>query len=233
MVIAGIVAGGKGTRMKNADKPKQFLEIGGEAILIRTVRAFYSCSEIDRIYIGINPDWHEYTDTLIEKAGFDCSRVRIIDGGSDRNSTVMKILSAATEENGCGEGDILVTHDGVRPFVTEKIIFDNIECAKKYSVCGTYIPSADTIVKSADSVTVSENLVRSELFRAQTPQSFDIGRLKECCEKLGQQTVTELTDTCGIFTACGIPIHIVEGDEINFKITTDYDLKIARLITEK
>ena len=62
MIFAGIVAGGSGTRIKNADKPKQFIEIGGVPVLVRTVRAFEEIGEIERIYIGINPAWYDYAD---------------------------------------------------------------------------------------------------------------------------------------------------------------------------
>lgn len=227
MIFAGIVAGGKGTRMTNADKPKQFLEIGGEPILIRTVKAFLSVDEIDTVYIGINAEWSDYTRELIDKHIEDQSRIKLVNGGKDRNSTVLNILKALTDEHGTNKGDILLTHDAVRPFVSEAVIRRNIDCAKENSACGTYIPSDDTIIRSADNKTVSQNLVRSELYRAQTPQTFEISALCECIERLGEEKLSLLTDTCGIFTECGIPIHIVEGEPVNFKITTPYDLKIA------
>lgn len=232
MIFAGIVAGGTGSRMKSANMPKQFLEIGGEPILVRTVKAFEKISEIDRIYIGINPGWHVYADELAQRYGLS-SRVKIIDGGADRNGTVLNILSAVTEKYGCDPGDILITHDAVRPFVSEKIIRDNISAAAEHHACGTYIPSVDTVVKSSGGKTVEENLVRSELFRAQTPQTFEISKLCECIETLGKERIAGLSDTCGIFTACGIPIYMVQGEDANFKITTDLDMKIAEGIIGK
>ena len=233
MIFAGIVAGGSGTRMKNAPMPKQFLKVGGQPILVRTIKAFYDISEIECIYIGINADWYDYTAELLKSCGFDSERVFLIKGGADRNGTVMNILSAVKGRYGVNKGDVLVTHDGVRPFVSGKMIRDNISCAQKKYACGTYIPSEDTIIiKSADGVTVSQNLVRSELYRAQTPQSFEISKLCECIERLGEDKLGELTDTCGIFTACGLPIYIVEGEPTNFKITTEYDLKVARLLCQ-
>ena len=230
MIFAGIVAGGSGTRIKNADKPKQFIEIGGVPILIRTVRAFEEIGEIERIYIGINPTWYDYADKLLEEFDVSTKRVRLVTGGQDRNGTVLNILREITGIFGTNKGDILVTHDAVRPFISERIIRDNIECAQKNIACGTYIPSDDTIIRTTDSLTVSENLKRSELMRAQTPQTFEISALCECIDKLGQEKLSQLTDTCGIMTECGYPIHIVQGEPMNFKITTDHDLMIAGLM---
>lgn len=229
MIFAGIVAGGTGSRMKSANMPKQFLEIGGEPILVRTVKAFERIPEIDSIYVGINPDWHGYADELAQRYGLS-RKVKIIDGGADRNGTVLKILGAVTEEYGCNSGDILITHDAVRPFVSEKIIRDNIFAAAEHHACGTYIPSVDTVIKSSKGKIVEENLVRSELFRAQTPQTFEVSKLCECIEALGKTEVSKLSDTCGIFTACKIPIYMVQGEDVNFKITTDFDLDMARCI---
>lgn len=233
MIFAGIVAGGSGMRMKNADKPKQFLELGGVPILIRTVMAFEKVHDIDRIYIGINPQWHEYAQGLLEKYGMNNNRIVLLDGGADRNGTIFKILDAITAEYEISGNDVLLTHDAVRPFVSEKIIRDNISAAKEFSVCGTYIPSVDTVIRSTDGCNVKENLIRSELFRAQTPQSFCIKKLCECIEKLGEEKIASLTDACGIFTECGIPIRMVEGDDLNFKITTDPDLFLAKAVVKQ
>ncbi len=230
MIFAGIVAGGSGTRIKNADKPKQFIEIGGVPILIRTIRAFEDIGEIERIYIGINPDWYDYADKLLEEFDVSTKRVRLVTGGKDRNGTVLNILREITGIFGVNKGDILVTHDAVRPFVSEKVIRENIECAMKNNACGTYIPSDDTIIRTDNGRTVTENLKRSELMRAQTPQTFEISSLCACIEKLGQERLAQLTDTCGIMTECGYPIHIVQGEPMNFKITTDHDLMIAGLM---
>lgn len=228
MIFAGIVAGGKGTRMSDADKPKQFLDLGGEPILIRTVKAFLEMSEIELVYIGINHEWYVYTAELLCEHIDDTSRVKLINGGKDRSGTVMNIVSALTGEFGINKGDILLTHDAVRPFVSRTVIEKNIECAREHSACGTYIPSEDTIIRSQDNTTVSHNLVRSELYRAQTPQTFEVSALCSCIDKLGEEKASALTDTCGIFTECGMPIYIVQGEPQNFKITTQYDLKTAR-----
>ena len=81
-----------------------------------------------------------------------------------------------------------------------------------------------------DGLSVTENLPRRELMRAQTPQTFEISTLCDCIDKLGNDKLDLLTDTCGILTECGYQINIVKGEPMNFKITTDHDLMIAGLM---
>ena len=233
MIFAGIVAGGSGTRMKNVGVPKQFIRILGKPMIIYTVQKFAEQRHINDIYIGIKTDWHEFMDQLLEEYQIDRQRVHVIDGGSDRNETVMNIVSAIKAKHRVKKGDIILTHDAVRPFVTEKIIEDNIIGALKYSACGTYVKCIDTIIRSNDAETVDSTLDRSTLYRAQTPQSFDITLLDKYYNQLDDEQKSKLTDTCSIFTSVGEKIHIVEGDVINIKITTENDLIIANLLATR
>lgn len=231
MIFAGIVAGGCGSRVKSAVIPKQFIEIGGVPIIVRTVMAFLAVDSIDVVYVGIKPDWHEYTDELFERFGIDKKRVKVIDGGADRNETVINIANAIVADHRENEEDIILTHDAVRPFVTEKIIKDNIEAMAKHSACGTYMPAVDTIIKS-DGEKVKETLNRSELYQAQTPQTFRLGDLRRNYYSLSEEQNKKLTDTCSVFTACNEDIYLVVGDALNFKITTDSDLRMANALAE-
>lgn len=233
MIFAGIVAGGSGTRMKSVGVPKQFIRILGKPMIIYTVQKFAEQRHINDIYIGIKPDWHEFMDQLLEEYKIDRQRVHVIDGGSDRNETVMNIVSAIKAKHRVKKGDIILTHDAVRPFVTEKIIEDNIIGALKYSACGTYVKCIDTIIRSNDAETVDSTLDRSTLYRAQTPQSFDITLLDKYYNQLDDEQKSKLTDTCSIFTSVGEKIHIVDGDVINIKITTENDLIIANLLATR
>lgn len=233
MIFAGIVAGGSGTRMKSVGVPKQFIRILGKPMIIYTVQKFAEQRHINDIYIGIKPDWHEFMDQLLEEYQIDRQRVHVIDGGSDRNETVMNIVSAIKAKHRVKKGDIILTHDAVRPFVTEKIIEDNIIGALKYSACGTYVKCIDTIIRSNDAETVDSTLDRSTLYRAQTPQSFDITLLDKYYNQLDDEQKSRLTDTCSIFTSVGEKIHIVDGDVINIKITTENDLIIANLLATR
>lgn len=233
MIFAGIVAGGSGTRMKSSNVPKQFIRVLDKPIIIYTVEKFAAQKHIDQIYIGIKPEWHEVMDTLLAEYRIDTKRVKVIDGGSDRNATVMNIVAAIKAAHKVKKGDIIITHDAVRPFLTDRMIQDNIIGALKYSACGTYVKCVDTVVRSEGGETVDGTLDRSTLYRAQTPQSFDITLLDRYYSELDSEQRAMLTDTCSIFTAKGEKIHIVEGDAINIKITTDSDLIIAKLLASR
>lgn len=232
MIFAGIVAGGTGTRM-GADIPKQFLKIGGKPIIIHTITKFLENKYIEKVYSGVHPEWIEYTEKLIEEYKLDSSRISIIKGGSDRNTTVFNIIDSIINEFGKNEDDIILTHDGVRPFVSQKIISDNIETALKHNACGTYISAVDTIIRSQNGNTVFDVPPRKEMYQAQTPQSFNILKLYQIYHSLSENEKTKLTDTCSIFTLKGLPVNIVKGDVINIKITTKSDLLIADLIEKQ
>ena len=233
MIFAGIVAGGSGTRMKSSNVPKQFIRVLDKPIIIYTVEKFAAQKHINEIYIGIKPEWHTVMDELLREYNIDTKRVKVVDGGSDRNETVMNIVGAIKAAHQIKKGDIILTHDAVRPFLTEKMIEDNIIAALKYSACGTYVKCVDTVVSSDDGDIVDGTLDRSRLYRAQTPQSFDITLLDKYYNELDNEQKSKLTDTCSIFTAKGEKIHIVEGDAINIKITTDSDLIIAKLLASR
>ncbi len=229
MIFAGIVAGGTGTRM-GADIPKQFLTLCGKSIIIHTIEQFLTVSRIDKIYLGIHPEWTEYCDDLLIKYKLPKDRISIVGGGIDRNSTVFNIIKQIISDFEIGTNDIILTHDGVRPFVTKDIIIKNIKTASQYGACGTYIQAIDTIIQSSDGITVSNVPERSQMFQAQTPQSFNIAKLIKAYASLSESEKSMLTDTCSIFTAKGLPIRIVEGDSYNIKITTAKDLKLAEFI---
>lgn len=232
MIYAGIVSGGTGTRM-GADIPKQFLKLCEKPIIIHTLERFSAANEIDKIYIGVHPEWTEYCIDLIDKYGFSKERVSVVKGGSDRNATVFSIIGQIESDFGINGNDIILTHDGVRPFVKKEVILDNIEAALKYGACGTYIAAVDTIIQSANGKTVSCVPDRAQMFQAQTPQTFNISELIKVYSSLSDDEKSNLTDTCSIYTAMGLPIRIVKGDNYNIKITTVKDLKLAEFIASK
>ena len=164
MVIAGIVAGGTGSRMGNSAVPKQFLEIGGKPIIIHTVEKFLVSPEIDYVVVGVHADWQDYMEDLVKKYIRDQSRITVTAGDTNRNGTIEKIIGKAKELWEVDDETIFVTHDAVRPFVSLKIIEDNVEAAQKYGVCDTVIVATDTIVQSSDHKAITEIPVRNEMY---------------------------------------------------------------------
>lgn len=224
MIYAGIVAGGTGTRM-GADRPKQFLELGGMTVLERSAGAFLAVKEIDCIYIAVHRDWLDFARGL-----FGDSRVRVIEAGETRSDTMENIVEAVFAENEVGNEDIILTHDAARPFVSERIIRDNIRAAREHTVCTTAIPATDTVLVSRDGRTVTETPDRSTLYQAQTPQSFRLVEYRRIYTSLSETERAALTDACGVFSARGVAAWIVEGAPENFKLTTPLDLKTAEAL---
>ena len=127
MIYGAILAGGVGSRMQNTDMPKQFLELDEKPIIIHTLEKMLMNNRLDVVYIGINPSWLSFCEDLVKKHGCASDRVRIVAGGADRNGTIINIINDIKSHADIGEDDIIVTHDAVRPFLTQRIIDDNID----------------------------------------------------------------------------------------------------------
>ena len=116
--------------------------------------------------------------------------------------------------------------------MTEKIIKDNIEAMREHSACGTYMPAADTIIRSDGGKRSGNELTESELIRRKLRKLSDLGSLRRNYYSLSEEQNKKLTDTCSVFTACNEDIYLVVGDAMNFKITTDSDLRMANALAE-
>ncbi len=232
MIYAAILAGGKGTRMGSTDVPKQFLELDNKPIIIHTIEKMLMCDRFERVIIGINADWKSYCEDLIAKYIGNDERIIVCAGGIDRNGTLCNVIDVIKQEKGLNDDDVIVTHDAVRPFVTKRIIEENIDAALKYGACDTVIPATDTIVRSDDAEIISIIPERSRLYQGQTPQSFNIKLLMDSFAALTDEEKATLTDACKILVLKNHPVHLVNGEVLNFKITTisDYQLAKAMLV---
>ncbi len=229
-VYAQILAGGKGTRMGNTAMPKQFLPLGKKPILIQTIEKFVLEERFKAILVVCPVDWLTHTQDLVHKYVTD-QRVVVITGGAERNDTLMNGIKYIEENFGLQDDDAVVTHDAVRPFITKRIIDDNIKAVMKYHAVDTVVPAIDTIVRGKDDQ-VEEIPIRDYMYQGQTPQSFNIKHLKAAFNQLTDQQKAILSDSCKICLLAGEAVHVVRGELANIKITTPYDLKIARAIIE-
>ena len=154
----------------------------------------------------------------------------MIEGGSTRNETIMNSIAYIEENYELTDDDIIVTHDSVRPFITDRIIKENIEAAKEYGACDTVFGATDTIVVSEDNKIISDIPDRTKMYQGQTPQSFKIKKLKELYNGLTEEEKAILTDAAKIFVIKGLPVSLVEGEETNIKVTYQYDLRVAEAL---
>ncbi len=225
-----ILAGGQGTRMGNMDKPKQFLEIGGRPVIIHTIEKFIVNPSFEKIIILAPKQWLAYTRDIIRRYIREYDRTAVIEGGNTRNETIMNSIRYIEEQGKLTDDTIIVTHDSVRPFVTYRIIEENIRYAQQCGACDTVIPASDTIVESTGGEYISSIPDRKTMYQGQTPQSFRAKKLREVYESLTTEEKDVLTDACKIYVLKDEPVHLVEGEVSNIKITYPHDLRVAEAI---
>ena len=221
--IAIILAGGKGERFKNS-VPKQFSKLAGRKVIEYTLDVFENNSIIDEILIVINPLLEDEMWEIVKKNYKKVSK--IIKGGRSRfESTFYAIKSL---EDKLTDNDNILIHDGVRPFVNDRIIYDCINALKNYNAVDTAIDSSDTIIKVNDLNIIEEIPNRKFLKRGQTPQAFKYGVLKKAYYKAIEYNIKEFTCDCSVVhNLLKEKIYVIKGDEKNIKITYPIDLYVA------
>ena len=231
MIFAVILAGGTGSRMGSTDMPKQFLEIKGKPVLNHTVEKFLPNPRFEKIIVLSPRAWIGHTREIIRKYTGNDDRIAVIEGGSTRNETIMNAVAYIDEHYGLDEDTVIVTHDSVRPFVTHRIIEENIDAALKFGACDTVIPATDTIVESCDDK-ITSIPDRRRMYQGQTPQSFKAKLLRDTYMSLSDEEKDILTDAAKILVIKGMDVRLVQGETFNIKITYPYDLRIARSLLE-
>ena len=233
MIYAGILAGGTGTRMGISNMPKQFLDLGNKPIIIHTIEKFLLEPEIEKIVVGVHEDWISHAEDLVEEyiSTFK-DRIIIVAGGSDRNTTIENIIKAIDDYKELTDEDIVITHDSVRPFITLRIIKDNIRLAKECDAVDTVVEAADTIVESTNGEYITNIPNRAHYYQGQTPQSFRCKDFLSLYNSLTSEEKQILTDACKIFVIKGKEVALAKGEYSNLKITTVTDLKIAKSMLE-
>ena len=218
---AVIVAAGSASRMGGIDKV--MAPLGGEPMILRTVRAFEDCEAVKEIVIVTREDLMGPIAELC--SGF--TKIRsVVQGGSSRQESVKLGLLAFSKEV-----RLAAVHDGARPLVSGELIDKVIRAAHSYGAAAPAIPVKDTI-KVFEGGFIAATPDRSTLRAVQTPQVIDRDLLLGALEK-AEQEGTALTDDCSAVEHIGMRVRLVEGEERNLKVTTPLDLKIAELLLEE
>lgn len=223
-----VVAGGRGLRM-GSDLPKQFLKIGGRAVLHRTIERFVSaCSDI-RVVTVMNPDYIDFWKDYCLGSGMVVPQ-SIVRGGMTRFHSVKNALEKVPD------GAIVAVHDGVRPFVSESLIVRMFDAAETVPALIPVVRCVDTMRSLATKKDASGNEVlepldvkidRSVLYAVQTPQIFHSDILKAA---YSQPYDTAFTDDASVVERSGVPISFIPGERLNIKLTTKEDLLLAESI---
>ena len=229
MNIALIVAAGSGSRMGNADKPKQFLPIYGKPLMIHTIEAFEVHDEIDAIVVVTNEAYIDQVKVWCKQ--YDLGKIKaVVSGGDSRQISVHNGLQAVKALSKDPKNDIVLIHDAARPLISQRIITDNIRVCEKYDAVDTVIKASDTIVRSVNEESISDIPARNELYQGQTPQSFKLFLILDAHEYVKTHAVNNVTDDCKLVLSLGKEVRLVEGSKQNFKITTFDDLMMLKAL---
>lgn len=218
---AVIVAAGSASRMGGIDKV--MAELGGEPMIVRTVRTFQNCDAIKEIVIVTRAD----LIVPIADLCHDFDKVQaVVVGGDSRQASVEIGLGVLSDKV-----KLAAVQDGARPLISWQVIDRTVRAANSYYAAAPAIPVKDT-VKVVQGGIVKETPERKNLRTVQTPQVFDIELLRGALYQAKLEG-TEVTDDCSAVERLGMSVRIVEGDERNIKVTTPMDLKIARMLLEE
>jgi 2-C-methyl-D-erythritol 4-phosphate cytidylyltransferase / 2-C-methyl-D-erythritol 2,4-cyclodiphosphate synthase len=222
-IVAIIPAGGAGRRLK-AGIAKQYLYLDGLPVLVHSLKVFEQTAIIDEIILVVpESDMKFVREELIIKN--DLKKVtKIIAGGAQRQDSVRNGLAVIDDE--C---DIVLVHDGVRPFVTREMISRVAEVAKEFQAAAIGVPSKDTIKETQDNDFVVKTIPRQNLWLVQTPQAFSFPVLKEAYETACRDSYYG-TDDASLVERIGVTVKMIAGSYENIKITTPEDLIIAEAL---
>ncbi len=219
-----ITAGGAGKRFGTEGVPKQFISLSGKPIIVHSIKSFQSSELILEIIVVVPDRWVEYTQQeVVDK--FNLSKVsKVISGGDERQESVEKgFLSISSKP------EIVVVHDGVRPFVTVDLIEEVANEAAESGAAIAACPSTDTIKKSTTEQLIESTLPRENIWLAQTPQAFKYALLEQAFEKASEDGYLG-TDESLLVERIGKGVKLVKSSKHNIKITTPEDIELGELI---
>src|SRR5208282_1280880 len=233
-VFVIIPAAGLGTRMAPAsgrtrkESPsKQFKELGGVPILVRTLRKFAATPAVYEIVVALRKDEISPFRTQLEKQYPEIlnKRLQLVEGGAHRQNSVANAMAKIAAD----PADLVLVHDAVRPFVTPDIIKDVIAAAQKHGAAIAGWPAVDTVKqvdRTAEGAVIKTTIPRAGVVMAQTPQGFRYDILKKAFDDAAADGFLG-TDEASLIERAGLPVAVVMGSPRNIKITTPADLELA------
>ncbi len=232
MNIALIFAGGSGKRMNSKGTPKQFLEINGVPIIIRTIEHFENHPQIDGICVVCIEPWISHLKKLLKR--YDIQKViDIVPGGKDGQESIRNGLFAIEQRFPTMKDIIVLIHDGVRPLINEQLISDNILCVRENGSAITIVPATETIATVDDCKRVTAVTDRAMYYIARAPQSFYLSDILEAHRKAVEQGIAStMIDSAMLMTHYGYKLYTVEGPQENIKVTTPSDFYVCRALLQ-
>lgn len=225
IVAAIILAAGSGKRMGGA-VPKQLIEIAGKPVLQYTLEKFQACRDIDLIYVVLPPVLAGKYSRIIATDWGIKKLAKVVEGGAERHTSVLAGLQELDDRV-----DIAMIHDGVRPFVSMRILQDSIKAAQDHGAVVVGLSPKDTVKRIAGNF-VRETIDRDQLLLAQTPQTFRKELIIEANQRASRENFFS-TDDVALVERMGHEVVVVQGDWRNIKITSPEDLVIAKAFLQE
>lgn len=210
-----IPAAGSGTRM-GAQIPKPFLSLASEPVIAHTFRAFAGIADIHEVVVAVSDEWRDVVRAELERT-LPGRRHILVQGGHERMDSVWNALQASSDES-----DVVAVHDAVRPFASPALIQACLRTALEYGAALPGLPVTDTL-KRADAGQVVGTVDRSGVFSVQTPQAIRRDWLFDAYGKARRDGILA-TDEAGLIEYLGRPIHVVDGEPGNIKLTYPADM---------
>lgn len=227
MNIAVIFAGGSGIRFGDINRPKQFFEIDGKPIIIRTLEIFEECQDIDQIVIACLEDWIFYLKKILVK--YNINKVQaIVPGGITGQESIYNGLVAAKELTR-GQNAIVLIHDGVRPVVDAELLSACVAGVNEFGSAITCTKVTETIVRIEEDC-IHEAFPRSVVMTAKAPQGFWLFDILEAHEDARKKGKNDYIDSCSLMMQYKNNLHFIEGKNDNIKITDFEDIYTLRAI---
>ena len=227
--VAIVFAGGVGQR-SGASTPKQFLKLKDKEILVHTLEKFQNNENIDGIVISMLSTWIDFTKELVVEHNLD-KVVGIVPGGETGQLSIYNGVKYAHDHY--DEDTIVLIHDGVRPFITDELINENINVAKVTGSCISCVKATETFLIVDEENSVKEIPARSQSLIAKAPQTFRLGNIYESHLKAIRDNKINFVDSSTLMNYYGNPLSVIETDYDNIKITTEEDLHFGIQILNK
>ncbi len=210
--------------------PKQFLEIGGVPVLVRSVQAFLAVPKVDAVFVAVRAQEKERLEAQMMEYKLG-DRVHVVEGGDNRQESVSNALAALE----CVEDDVVLVHDAVRPLIDPATIERTIDAIVKHGAAIVGLPAVDTIKqveRTADGAIVTSTIPRERVVLAQTPQGARCGLLRRAFKEAEADGFSG-TDEASVLERAGIEVAVVAGSARNFKITQPGDIELAEFYLSK
>jgi len=223
LVVALVPAAGRGLRM-GGSTPKQFLSLGGEPLIIQSLRTLHAASVVDQIILAVPSADVEYCENEIVGRHRFSKVTKVVAGGAERQDSVRYALAQVPSDT-----EIVLIHDAVRPFVTLRMIAEVVAAARKEGAAIIALPMRDTVKQVRTDGTIERTVDRTPLWLAQTPQAFRRDWIETAHRKAHAEGV-RATDDAFLVEWLGYSVAVVEGSGENIKVTRPEDLVIGEAI---